>query len=142
MSLSDRVIKVYTFLNANLALAQNTLLFTFTPTQPIMIQRFTVVGDAAVGLLEPTRLKLRLIPATTGVPEDLGTDRLVSAVKARGLGIYKDITTPGGLRVDAGDAVGFAIEVTSGGVSSADVSIHYWGLPFAGVEIADWSKSA
>lgn len=142
MSLENRVIRVITALNVNLALAQNVILFTFTPSQPIMIQRFTAIGDAAAGLLAPTRLKLRLIPATTGVPEDLGSDILVSAAKGRGLGIYKDVTTPGGLRVDAGDAIAMAIEVTSGGVSSADVSIHYWGLPFAGAEIADWSKSA
>lgn len=141
MSLSNREVRVITALNVNLALAQDTILFTFTPSQPIMIQRFTAVGDAAAGLLAATRLKLQLIPATTGAPADLGTDILVSAVKARGFGIYKNITTPGGLRVDAGDAIALAIEVTSGGVSSADVSIHYWALPFAGVEIADWSKS-
>ena len=142
MSLEDRESLVVIATNVNLALAQNVAMLTFITSKPIMIQRFGAIANAAAGLLAPTRLKLRLAPATTGTAVDLGTDILVSAAKARGLGIYKNVTTPGGLRVDAGDEVQIAIEVTSGGVSSADVWIHYWNLPFAGVEIADWSESA
>lgn len=141
MSLENRESSVVNALNANFNQALNVILLTFVASKPIMIQRFAVVGNSANGLLAAMRLKLRLTPVTTGVAADLGTDVLVGAVKTRGLGIYKDVSTPGGLRVDAGDTVTVAVSVDAGAASTGDVSMEYWELPFAGAEITDWAKS-
>lgn len=142
MSLANRESRVVTAAAANLNQAANTILLTFIASKPIMIQRFAVVPDAALGLLAAMRLKLRLTPVTTGTAADLGTDILVGAVKARGLGIFKDITGPAnGLRVDAGDTVTVTVSVDAGAASTGDVSLEYWELPFAGTEISDWSES-
>ena len=142
MSLENRESRVVNALNVNLNQAANVILLTFVASKPIQIQRFAVVGNAAAGLLAAMRLKLRITPVTSGTPADLGTDILVGAVKARGLGIFKDISaTPNGLRVDAGDTVTVAVSVDAGATSTGDVSLEYWELPFAGTEISDWSES-
>ena len=142
MSLGNRESRVVHALAANLNQAANTILLTFVASKPIMIQRFAVISDAAAGLFAAMQLKLRLTPIATGVAADLGTDVLIGAVKARGLGIYKDVTGPAnGLRVNAGDTVTIAVAVISGAAGTGDVSLEYWELPFAGDEIVSWSKS-
>ncbi len=143
MSLENRESRVVTATAVNFNQAQNTVLLTYVASKPIMIQRFAAVGNASQGLLAAMDLKLRLTPVTSGTAADLGTDVLIGAVKARGLGIYKDISGPAnGLRVDAGDTVTITVETIAGATSTGDVSLQFWELPFAGVEIADWSESA
>lgn len=143
MALGDRVSRVAQALTVNLNQADNTVLLTFTASKPIMIQRFAVIANAAVGLLAPMVLKLRILPIATGVVADLGLERLSKATaSARGAGIFKDLETPvNGQRINAGDTVVVTSSVPAGGISTGDVSLEYWELPFAGSEIDAWVAS-
>ena len=135
MSLGNRESRVVQALAVNFNQAANTVLLTFVASKPIMIQRFAAIGDAAAGLLAAMVLKLRIIPIATGAVADLGTERLNGVVRARGLGIYKDLSTPpGGRVINAGDTVVIAVSTIAGAVSTGDVSLEYWELPFAGTE--------
>jgi len=140
MSLENRESRVVFNRGQNLNAVANSNLLIFAVSKPIMIQRFAVISDAAAGLLAPMVLKLRI--TSIGVTSDLGTDLLNGVALAQGLGIYKDITgPPNGLRVNAGDIVSIAVSVPAGGVSTGDISLEYWELPFAGQEITAFRAS-
>jgi len=133
MSVANRESRVVGASGVNLNAVVNQGLLEFVANKPITIQRFAVIANAAQGLLAPMVLRLRIRKIRVGFSVDLGTDLLNGAALAEGFGIYKDITAP--LRIDAGDSVFIAIAVPAGGVSTGNVSLEYWELPFSGAEI-------
>ena len=121
---------------ANLNQAQNTVLLTFKAVRPVRLHRFGVVADAAAGLLAPMDLKLRKTPVATGTAADIDGAVLNGAVKARGFGLVKTLTSREEI-VLAGDTVTIAVETAAGGTSTGDVFLEYEPLPFQVANIAN-----
>jgi hypothetical protein len=122
--------------NVNLNQAQNTALLTFKAVRTVRLHRFGVVADAAAGLLAPMDLKLRLTPVATGTAADISGAVLNGAVKARGYGLVKTLSSREEI-VLAGDTVTIAVETAAGGTSTGDVFLEYEPLSFNPQNIAN-----
>lgn len=136
----DRSTKVVYAAGANLNQAQNTVLLTFIAAKPVRLHRFGVVANAAEGLLAASDLKLRRVPVATGTAADIAGAVLNGAVKARGFGIAKTLTSRE--IIPAGDTVTVAVETAAGAASTGHVFLEVEELPFVGANVANVSESA
>jgi hypothetical protein len=131
----DRTTRVVYAVGQNLNQAQNTVLLSFYAMKPVRLHRFGVIADAAEGLLAAGDLKLRRTPIATGTAADITGAVLNGAVKARGFGLMKTLTTRE--VVTAGDLVTLAVEVAAGATSTGRVFLEYEEYPFGGTNVAN-----
>lgn len=133
MSIGLGVTETYQALSQNLNQAEDTALLTVYAVKPFVIQRYSVMADASEGLLAANELRLRKTTRGGTTADITGTDLDVAENRARGVIVYKDMTSR--ITIEAGETLIVASKVAAGATSTGDIGLEVVPLPFSGGNI-------
>ena len=121
--------------------AANTVLATFFFPRRVTLIRYGIISEASEGLLTAGVLNLAIVNQGGATPVEITGNLLAHGVRARGIGVYKDLTTRQTL--EAGELLQIRVDVDAAGTSTGRVWVEYEQDVFNGESIpSTWVEAS